>query len=322
MREFLNLPVDGSAHGPAIDNMLAVIHWLMLVLFIGWGAFFIYTLIRFRQKKNPIANYAGVKSHISSYLEIGVALFEAVLLIGFAVPLWAKRVNEFPNEKDATVIRVVAEQFAWNIHYPGADGVFGRTDISLISDDNPLGLDRSDPNAKDDITAINQLHVPVNKPVIIRLSTKDVIHSFNLPTMRIKQDAIPGQVIPLWFTPTKTTDQMIAEMAEPFQLKQEGTSPKLFERIAIQDYIGKDSTVILKKGDVFTQDMVKPLLDAGVTQVLAAPNVTTEIACAQLCGLGHYRMRGYLSVDTKEAYDAWMKDQVSQLPHDSVAVAP
>ncbi len=322
MKEFLNLPVDGSAHGPAIDNMLAVIHWLMLVLFIGWGAFFIYTLIRFRQKKNPIANYAGVKSHISSYLEIGVALFEAVLLIGFAVPLWAKRVNEFPNEKDATVIRVVAEQFAWNIHYPGADGVFGRTDISLISDDNPLGLDRSDPNAKDDITTINQLHVPVNKPVIIRLSTKDVIHSFNLPTMRIKQDAIPGQVIPLWFTPTKTTDQMIAEMAEPFQLKQEGTSPKLFERIAIQDYISKDSTVILKKGDVFTQDMVKPLLDAGVTQVLAAPNVTTEIACAQLCGLGHYRMRGYLSVDTKEAYEAWMKDQVSQLPHDSVAVAP
>ncbi len=322
MREFLNLPVDGSAHGPAIDNMLAVIHWLMLALFIGWGAFFVYTLIRFRRKKNPVANYAGVKGHVSSYLEIGVALFEAVLLIGFAVPLWAKRVAEFPAEKDATVIRVVAEQFAWNIHYPGADGVFGRTDISLISDDNPIGLDRTDPNAKDDITTINQLHVPVNKPVIIRLSTKDVIHSFNLPTMRVKQDAIPGQVIPLWFTPTKTTDQMVAELAEPFQLTAGDTSSKLFERIAIQNYVGKDSSIIVKRGDVFTPDMVKPLLDAGVTRVLAAPNVTTEIACAQLCGLGHYRMRGYLSVDTKEAYDAWMKDQVSQLPHDSVAVAP
>ena len=322
MIKFLHLPVDGSAHGPEIDNMLAIIHWLMLVLFIGWGAFFIYTLIRFRQKKNPTADYAGVKSHISSYLEIAVALFEAALLIGFAVPLWAKRVNEFPPEKDATVVRVVAEQFAWNVHYPGADGVFGRTNISLITDDNPLGLDRSDPYAKDDITTINQLHVPVNKPVIIRLSTKDVIHSFNLPTMRIKQDAIPGQVIPLWFTPTKTTDQMVAELAEPFQLTPDGTSPKLFERIAIKDYLGKDSTIILKKGDVFTQDMVKPLLDAGVTEVLAAPNVTTEIACAQLCGLGHYRMRGYLSVDTKKDYDAWMADQVSQLPHDSTTVAP
>ncbi len=321
MRELLHLPVDGSAHGPAIDNMLAVIHWLMLALFVGWGAFFVYTLIRFRKKRNPTADYTGVKSHLSSYLEIAVALFEAVLLIGFAVPLWAKRVNQFPDDKNATVVRVVAEQFAWNVHYPGADGVFGRTDISLITDDNPLGLDRSDPNAKDDVATINQLHVPVNKPVIIRLSTKDVIHSFNLPTMRVKQDAIPGQVIPLWFTPTKTTDQMIAEMAEPFQLTAGDTSSKLFERIAIQNYIGKDGAIIVKRGDVFTPDVVKPLLDAGVTQVLAAPNVTTEIACAQLCGLGHYRMRGYLSVDTQEAYDAWMKDQASQLPHDSVAVA-
>ncbi len=322
MREFLPLPVDGSAHGLAIDNMLAIIHWLMLALFIGWGAFFVYTLIRFRQKRNPTADYVGVKSHVSSYLEIAVALFEAVLLIGFAVPLWAKRVNDFPGEKDATVVRVVAEQFAWNVHYPGADGVFGRTNISLISDDNPLGLDRTDPFAKDDITTINQLHVPVGKPVIIRLSTKDVIHSFNLPTMRVKQDAIPGQVIPLWFTPIKTTDQLIAEMAEPFQLNGDATSPKLFERIAIRDFAGKDSAVILKKGDVFSADLVKPLMDAGYKEIMAAPNVTTEIACAQLCGLGHYRMRGYLSVDSKEAYDAWMKDQVSQLPHDSTSVAP
>ncbi len=320
MRELLHLPVDGSAHGLAIDNMLAVIHWLMLILFLGWGIFFIYTLIRFRKKKNPIATYAGVKSHLSSYLEIAVAVFEAVLLIGFAVPLWAKRVNEFPAEKDATIIRVVAEQFSWNIHYPGADGIFGRTSISLITDDNPLGLDRTDPNAKDDITTVNQMHVPVNKPVIVRLSTKDVIHSFSLPTMRVKQDAIPGQVIPLWFTPILTTDQLVAEMAEQFQLKPEGTSPKLFERIALKDFIGKDSTVILKKGDVFSQDVVKLLLDAGVTEVLAAPNITTEIACAQLCGLGHYRMRGYLSVDSKEVFDAWMSDQVAQLPRDSVTV--
>ena len=317
MKDFLRLPVDGSAHGPAIDNMLAVIHWLMLVLFVGWGIFFIYTLVRFRQKRNPTADYAGVKSHISSYLEIGVALFETVLLIGFAIPLWAKRVNDFPADKDATVVRVVAEQFAWNIHYPGADGVFGRTLISLISDDNPLGLDRTDPDAKDDIVTINQLHIPVNKPVIVRLSTKDVIHSFGIPTMRVKQDAIPGQVIPLWFTPTKTTDEMVAEMALPFQLKTEGTSPALFDRIATKDYPGKDTVAIMKKGDVFTQELVGALIASGVNEVMAAPNVTTEIACAQLCGLGHYRMRGYLSVDTKEAYATWMADQVAQLPHDS-----
>ena len=318
MKEFLNLPLDGSAHGPAIDNMLAVIHWLMLILFVGWGAFFIYTLIRFRKKKNPVANYAGVKSHLSSYLEIAVAVFEAVLLIGFAIPLWARRVNEFPAEKDATIVRVVAEQFAWNVHYPGADGVFGKTDIALITDDNPLGLDRNDPDAKDDIATVNQLHVPVDKPVIVRLSTKDVIHSFAVPTMRVKQDAIPGQVIPLWFTPSKTTDQLIAELGESYRLKPQGTSPKLFAGLASKDYTGNNGTVVVKKGEMITQEMVQPLLDAGINEVFAVPNVTTEIACAQLCGLGHYRMRGYLSVDTKEAYDAWMAEQVAQLPHDTI----
>ncbi len=100
-------------------------------------------------------------------------------------------------------MRVVAEQFAWNIHYPGPDGVFGRTDPKLITaGTNPLGRVPDDPAGKDDITTINQLHLPVNKPALIYLSSKDVIHSFFLPTMRVKQDAIPGQVIPIYFTPT------------------------------------------------------------------------------------------------------------------------
>ena len=75
----------------------------------------------------------------------------------YAIPAWATRVQNLPSETEAVVVRVVGEQFAWNVHYPGADGKFGRTDIKLVSADNPLGLDRTDPNAKDDITDINQL---------------------------------------------------------------------------------------------------------------------------------------------------------------------
>jgi cytochrome c oxidase subunit II len=109
----------------------------------------------------------------------------------------------------STLVRVVAQQFAWNVWYPGADGVFGKQDTSLVDEEtNPLGLDRSDPAAKDDITLINQLHLPVNKPAIIHLSSKDVIHSFSLPHMRIKQDVIPGMRIPVWFVPTITTAEM------------------------------------------------------------------------------------------------------------------
>ncbi|HEV3215705.1 MAG TPA: hypothetical protein VGZ27_08270 [Vicinamibacterales bacterium] len=245
MRELLEFPVEASAHAAQIDQMTILTHWLMAVLFVGWGTFFIYTLIRFRKGANPKANYEGVKSHLASYIEWIIAGIELVLIVAFAIPAWASRVDAFPQESQATVVRVVAEQFAWNIHYPGADGQFGRTDPKLMSSDNPLGLDRSDPAAKDDITTINQLVLPVGKPVIVHLSSKDMIHSFSLIQMRVKQDAIPGQSIPVWFTPILTGDW--------------------------------------------------------------------EINCSQLCGLGHFRMRGAYSIKSQADYDAWMKQQVADL---------
>ena len=114
-----------------------------------------------------------------------------------------------PSESEALVVQVTAEQFAWNVHYAGPDGVFGRTDIKLLDpQSNPLGLDRSDPAAKDDVTTLNQLYLPVNKPIIVRLRSKDVIHSFGVPEFRVKQDAIPGLTIPIWFVPNVTTAEM------------------------------------------------------------------------------------------------------------------
>jgi cytochrome c oxidase subunit 2 len=245
MRELLEFPVEASAHAAQIDQMTLLTHWLMAVLFVGWGTFFIYTLIRFRKGANPKASYEGVKSHLASYIEWIIAALELVLIVAFAIPAWAARVDAFPQENQATVVRVVAEQFAWNVHYPGADGQFGRTDPKLMSADNPLGLDRTDPAAKDDITTINQLVLPVGKPVIVHLSSKDMIHSFSLIQMRVKQDAIPGQTIPVWFTPILTGDW--------------------------------------------------------------------EINCSQLCGLGHFRMRGAYSIKSQADFDAWMKQQVADL---------
>ena len=109
---------------------------------------------------------------------------------------------------------------------------------------DPLGLDPSDPNGKDDIATINQLQIPVNTPVIVDLSSKDVIHSFSLPVMRVKQDAIPGQAVSLWFEATQAGE--------------------------------------------------------------------FEIACAQLCGLGHYRMRGFFTVAEQDKFDGWMNEQILQ----------
>jgi cytochrome c oxidase subunit 2 len=244
MLNWLGMPVEASAHAAEIDQMMVLVHWLMVVLFVGWGAFFVYVLFRYRQGANPRANYDGAKGKISKGLEVAVVLVEMVLLLFYAIPAWAKRVANFPSENQATVVRVIGEQFAWNVQYPGPDGKFGRTKPELVSADNPIGLDKTDPDAKDDITTINQLNLPIDKPVLVHLSSKDVIHSFGLYEMRVKQDAVPGLNIPVWFTPTRAGQY--------------------------------------------------------------------EITCSQLCGLGHFRMRGFVTIQSQADYDKWMADQIKE----------
>jgi cytochrome c oxidase subunit II len=252
MLNLLGMPADASAHAGEIDNMMVLVHWLMAVLFVGWGAFFILVLVRFRKGANPKASYTGAKGKISKGLEVAIVIAEAILLVGYAIPAWARRVNQFPAETEAVVVRVVGHQFAWEVQYAGPDGKFGRTLPNLIASDNLLGLDKTDPNAKDDIVTSNQLVLPVNRPALVHLSSQDVIHSFGLYEMRVKQDAVPGLEIPVWFVPTVTTDEM--------------------------------------------------------RQKLGKSDFDYEITCSQLCGLGHFRMRGFVNIKSEAEFQRWLRD--------------
>ncbi|MCA9428003.1 MAG: cytochrome c oxidase subunit II, partial [Candidatus Omnitrophica bacterium] len=205
----LGLPLNASAHGGEIDATLGWLHLLMFALFIGWSLVFLFILWRFRRSRNPQASYVGVKNHsISLSIEVVVALAEAGILILLSIPLWAERVNQMPTDENRVEVRVVAQQFAWNMHYPGPDGLFGTTSPDMISQTNPIGLDRESPNAADDIVSINWLYLPKGRPAVLHLSSMDVIHSFSLPEMRVKQDCIPGMSVPIWFEPTLTTEEM------------------------------------------------------------------------------------------------------------------
>ena len=310
--KILGLPISASEQGARIDWLIFYVHILMVVLFVGWITFFLYTILRFRKSRHPRADYAGVKTHASSYLEAAVAVIEVALLVGLSIPFWSWKVSAFPTEPNTVHVRVIAQQFAWNIHYPGPDGIFGRTDIKLVDEEkNPIGLDRKgDPHAKDDIVTLNQLHLPVNRPVIIEITTKDVIHSFFLPVMRVKQDAIPGMLIPIHFIPTKTSDQMREELATTITLP---TTKSLDSSVAMEDYQAKDGSVLVKKGRSINGEAAAKLVENGITSVRIGPRYPAEIACAQLCGLGHYRMKGYLSIDTEQQYQAWIKDQEDSL---------
>lgn len=239
------LPIDISTHGAEIDVLINVIHWFMAVLFVGWAIYFVYVLIRFRARPGQKADVTERHFRLPTYIEVAVVLFEIVLIVYFSSPLWYRYKRGFPPEKDSLIVRVTAEQFAWNVHYPGKDGIFGPTKIELMDGTNPVGVDREDPHGKDDIISVNNLHVPINRPVIVQLSSKDVIHSFNILVMRVKQDAVPGMTIPIWFEATR-----------------------------VGEY---------------------------------------EIACAQLCGNGHYRMRGQFFVDSQEDFDKFLREEAASL---------
>ena len=166
MTEFLQgyMPLLASKMGHLGDNLNGIVHWLMLILFVGWGLFFIYCLFRFRSSANPKASYHGITNHYSTYTEIGIVFFEALLLFSFAIPgYYAVKYDKVENlSKDEVEVRVIAQQFAWNMHYPGLDGKFGITRLDLVDEtQNPIGLDRNG-YGKDDIVNPN-LHLPVNK---------------------------------------------------------------------------------------------------------------------------------------------------------------
>jgi cytochrome c oxidase subunit 2 len=227
------LPPAASSHAAGMDAMLLHVHWMVVGLFVGWAIYFLYVLVRYRSGRQPRAFREGTR--------VGVVVAEAVLLIGSALPLWFDRTTARPSQGNSLVLRVVGEQFAWNVHYPGADGQFGESSLLLVNTDNLIGLDRSSKFGRDDLVLQNEIHLVIDRPTIIELSSKDVIHSFGIPAMRVKQDVVPGLRSAVWFTPT---------MAGDF-----------------------------------------------------------EVACSQLCGVGHYRMKAVITVESNEAFQKFLTDE-------------
>ena len=235
----------------------------MFVLFVGWGG-----VLRLRPGPIPAIAASGGGLHGGHVARVELSRSRRGRRRGGSAARRSRSRSgprgstTFPRRAKRWSFEVTGEQFAWNVHYAGPDGVFGRTDIKLIDlQSNPLGLDRSDPAAKDDVTTVNQLYLPVNKPIIVRLRSKDVIHSFGVPEFRVKQDAVPGLTIPIWFVPNVTTAEMRTRTGNPeFQY---------------------------------------------------------QIACAQLCGLGHARMRGFVTVQTAEEFQKWMDDEEEKLKGES-----
>jgi len=202
------LPESVSAHSPAIDHQFKITLAIIGAGFLITHAALGYAVWRFRAKGDERASHSQGNARV----EVILAAITTVVFIALAITgqrVWARlRLNQAPP--DAVRVEAVAQQFVWNFRYPGADGKFGRTDPRLYNDaDNsvgarpgPLGIDPNDPAGKDDVVTTT-LAAPVNRPINLALRSKDVIHDFYVPALRLKQDSVPGMTINIHFTATR-----------------------------------------------------------------------------------------------------------------------
>ena len=281
MQRLSGLPPDLSVHGHEIDFLINFLHIFMIILFVGWGIFYCLWLYQFRARPGHKAVYAPVKASASKWVELAVVVVEGVLLVGLSMPAWAVYKTDLTSEPDALVIRVVAQQFAWNVWYPGPDGVFGPSDIHLMTDANTVGLDDGDAQGQDDLAPMtisqNHLYVPAGKPVVIRLRSKDVIHSFSIPNLRVKQDVIPGMEIPIHF---EVDEEAYAEARVEF------------EKLRVDWRAKRDA------GEELTQLQLV---------ALGVDHPVYDIACAQLCGNNHFKMQGFVHILPQDEFEAWLE---------------
>lgn len=216
-----SLPENIATYGGRIDAIFWVITVVTGIAFVLVEVGIIWFAVKYRRREGRRAYY----THGNKALEVLWTSVPALALVAlgiYSADVWAQIKGRDSAPAGSLMLGVRAKQFEWNVTYPGADGTLGTSD---------------------DFVVRNQLHFPVNRPILIQLESEDVLHSFFIPQLRVKQDAVPGMTIPVWFEATKTG--------------------------------------------------------------------AYQIGCAELCGLGHYRMRARVTIHEPDEYERWHAEQVA-----------
>ena len=189
-----------------IDDTIILTFWVTGAVFVAVCLFMAYCVWAYRYRPDRKAEYKPEDKKLEFRLTWLTAL-GVVALLAPGLVVWNKYITVPEN---AFKIEVVAYQWGWNYRLPGEDGILGKTSVGLINDDNPYGLDSSDPNSKDDIIVMDaDLHLEINQPVKVELRSLDVLHNFYVPQFRAKMDMLPGIITYYWFIPEKKGDYEI-----------------------------------------------------------------------------------------------------------------
>ena len=211
--DHLLLPPASSLHGAEIDSLMKVSMTLILVVFFALTPMLFFFAYKYRGKKG---NTAYFFAH-NNKLEVAWTVIPTIILttlIIYGLKTWDRAMN--PDISESTVIEVYSKQFDWTARYSGLDNTLGESSFLLVEGKNVLGVDMLDKNSTDDIV-VREVHLPVNKSVLLKFRSRDVIHSAFLPHFRVQMNCVPGLSTQFAFTPTKTTAQMKESEGEDFE---------------------------------------------------------------------------------------------------------
>ncbi len=190
-----------ASNWSTIDFTLDLTFWVTGFIFVFVNLFMVYAIIRFRYDPKKRSAYQPEDKKLEGWLT-GITAVGVAALLTPGLFVWADFVTV---PEDAHVIEAVGQQWNWSFRLPGKDGKFGAVESRYVSDENPFGMERDDPNGQDDVLVSSQtVHLPIDKPVKVNLRSKDVLHDFAVAQFRVKMDMVPGLVTYLWFTPTRT----------------------------------------------------------------------------------------------------------------------
>jgi cytochrome c oxidase subunit 2 len=263
---------SASAHGGELDSMFDVTLFFTGIVFVITHIALFWFAYKYRGRKGVISTFIPHDNKLEIIWTAVPAVVMCFLVIRGLVA-WNEVMADVKEGEEYIEIEATGSQFLWYLRYPGPDGKLGARNYKLITGKNPLGQDWMDDKNIDD-TQPTDIVLPKGKKVRVRITARDVLHNFYLPHFRVKMDAVPGMPTYFVFTPTKTTEEYRQELRK-YPEYQQPSDPK----------------------DPNSEPLWKTF--------------EYELACAELCGKGHFSMRKLVRIVEEDEYNAWLKEQQS-----------
>ena len=276
------LPEAASEHGGTYDRLFFISFALIMIVQIITQALLHYFSFKYRGLKDTKASFI---TH-DNKLEFIWTIIPAIVLFGlilYGMSTWSQIMN-FEEDEEALVIELYAQQWNWKARYAGQDNVLGDANVRFLNDydgRNTVGIDSSDPNGLDDVVVTQEFHLPVDRKVIFKFRSQDVLHSAYMPHFRAQMNCVPGMITQFSFTPTITTADM----------RMNADVVDKVNRINKIRY--ENSQELIAKGE----------------ESLDPYQFDYLLLCAKICGSSHYNMQMKIIVESKKDFEKWIDQQ-------------